>query len=116
MIMAKTLFSSDYKNWGHQMIDRLVELGVPRNQVYSRLSKKMHHPVHKGHFGRTDNPDDLMKMVRILQTMVEKQEKNHTEFLFRKKEKNKAINLRHKEEKQFKKLPWYKKLYLQLFS
>lgn len=69
-----SLSSFDYKKWGHAKIDRLVQLGIPRDTVYARLKKRLKHPSHGGHFANVDDPQELERMVRVLDTMVKAQE------------------------------------------
>jgi hypothetical protein len=60
------------KYQGHQKIDRLVELGMPRHRCYQMLEKKMPHLNGYIHFRQMNDKKDLVTANDILQTRIQK--------------------------------------------
>lgn len=91
----RSLATIDYKDWGHRLIDRLVELGIPRNTVYKRLGRRIHK---NPHFGPANDDLQLRMMVNALNRMVEERQAELVRASLPKKEIKKKKHAQYKKE------------------
>lgn len=72
--MSRTLATIHFKGAGHEKIDYLVSLGVPREKVYAKLARKMRIPEWQAHFSKTNDDTSLWLRNEVLDKMIEDRE------------------------------------------
>lgn len=60
----------DLKVEGHELIDRMVELNVPRQKVYEKLAKRLKVQEPKAHFANMKSMEEVKLAIKHLDDMI----------------------------------------------
>ena len=96
-VFSDIRYSDKLKHEGHDLIDDLVRMGVPRYKVYKRMAKVLRLSHQEAHFSAAGSIERLEQMVKML--------RNYADHVSVHRTKNKLIRpiLRPKKKKKQKK-------------